>query len=62
MVKEAKGRPTRFPERVAIRVPPGWRHRIAEAAVDSNQNAPEWLREVIRTALEARERRAGGAS
>ena len=64
MVKEAQGRPTRFPERVAMRVPPGWRHRIAEAAEDVGMNTPEWLRFVVRHALEAAERkqRTGGAS
>ena len=66
MVDGQQARPVRFPERVSVKVPPGWRDKVDKAAEAADMSPAEWLRYTLRNALEAsrqaRERRAGGAS
>lgn len=46
----------RFPERVGCRLPTGWRTRIEKVSAQTGRSPAEWLRDLIRRALESAER------
>ena len=46
----------RMPRRIGLRVLPGWPRRIERAAERADTTPPEWLRDVVRRALETSER------
>lgn len=47
-------------EQLNIRVRQGWTKRINAAAAEADKSKGEWLRSIIRRALEAAERRQKG--
>ena len=54
----------RYPDRLAVACPPGWRERAERLAREADMALPEWIRAQIRKAFEAdrkkRARKAGG--
>ena len=60
-----RGRVGRFPDRICFAAPPRTRERVEAAATFAHQSPAEWLRGVLRLALEASRKRqaraAGGA-
>ena len=51
------GKPTLFTEPFHVRVTPKTAARIRQAALEDERDPTSWIREVIRKALEAAERR-----
>ena len=47
-----------YPAAMAIRFPDGWAERMDAASKRDQRTRQEWLREVVRAALEASERKA----
>lgn len=43
----------RFPDRLSCRLPAGWRQRVEDAAARNGQSPAEWMRALIRKALDA---------
>ena len=48
---------TRFPENVCVKAPRGTRERLERAAAFEHQAPAEWLRAVLRRALDASRKR-----
>ena len=46
-----------FPDTYSIRLPEGLRDKIERAAEENSQSPSEWVRDAIRTALEAQRRK-----
>ena len=54
----------RYPDKLAVACPPGWRAKVERLATDADMSPAEWLRRLIRKAFEAdrkaRARKGGG--
>ncbi len=51
-----------YPDTLTVRLPPGSRDRVVAQAAASGQSPADWLRAVIRRAVESAERRRKAAN
>ena len=46
----------RYPDRVSVRLPRGWRERIERMADEAERTPASWLRDLLRRALDSGDR------